>query len=77
MMTRTILVVDDEPDLVVTCERLLQRLGHTCLRAHTGSDAMARIDREGPDLVVRISGWSGRMAWPWRVTPATTSRRSR
>jgi CheY-like chemotaxis protein len=61
-MAPTILLVDDEPDLVVNCERLLRRLGHTCLRAHTGSDAVALIDREGPDLVVtdlRLPGTDG------------------
>jgi two-component system response regulator PrrA len=61
-VTRTILVVDDEPDLVATCERLLGRLGHVSLRAYTGPDAMALIDRESPDLVVadlRLPGVDG------------------
>jgi CheY-like chemotaxis protein len=51
-MARTVLVIDDEPDLVTSCERFLQRVGHASLRAHTGPDAMAFIDRENPDLVV-------------------------
>ena len=61
-VTRIILVVDDEPDLVVSCERLLQRVGHKSLRAHTGPEAMALIDREKPDLVVadlRLPGADG------------------
>ena len=61
-MTRTVLVVDDEPDLVANCERLLQRIGHTSLRAHTGPDAIALIDRDAPDLVVadlRLPGADG------------------
>lgn len=61
-MGRTILVVDDEPDLVATCERLLQRVGHASLRAHTGLEAIALIDREKPDLVVadlRLPGADG------------------
>ncbi len=61
-MTRTILVVDDEPDLVANCERLLLRLGHVSLRAHTGTEALALIDREKPDLVVsdlRLPGADG------------------
>jgi len=56
------LVVDDEPDLVANCERLLRRVGHASLRAHTGPDAMAMIDRERPDLVVadlRLPGADG------------------
>lgn len=59
---RTILVVDDEPDLVANCERLLRRAGHVSLRAYTGPDAMALIDREEPDLVVadlRLPGADG------------------
>ena len=51
-MTRIILVVDDEPDLVANCERVLQRAGHVSLRAYTGLEALAVIDRETPDLVV-------------------------
>jgi CheY-like chemotaxis protein len=61
-MSRTILVVDDEPDLVINCERLLQREGHSCLHAHTGPDAIRRIDGERPDLVVtdlRLPGAGG------------------
>src|SRR4249919_2140355 len=59
---RTILVVDAEPDLVANCERVLQRIGYASLRAHTGPDAMALIDREEPDLVVadlRLPGADG------------------
>jgi CheY-like chemotaxis protein len=44
-VTRTILVADDEPDLVANCEQLLQREGHAVMRAHTGPEAMALIDR--------------------------------
>jgi CheY-like chemotaxis protein len=61
-MTRIVLVVDDEVDLVVNCERLLQRAGHESLRAHTGPEAMAVIDREKPDLIVadlRLRGADG------------------
>jgi len=61
-MARTILVVDDEPDLVANCERLLRPLGHVWLSATTGLDAIALIDREGPDLVVtdlRLPGADG------------------
>ena len=61
-MTRTILVVDDEPDFVASCERVLQRAGHVSLRAHSGPEAMALIDRERPDLVVadlRLPGADG------------------
>jgi len=51
-MGRTILVVDDEPELVASCERLLRRAGHVSLRAYTGPEAIALIDSDQPDLVV-------------------------
>lgn len=46
------LIVDDEPDLVVTCVRLLEQAGHSCLTARTGREAINLIDAERPDLVV-------------------------
>jgi two-component system response regulator (stage 0 sporulation protein F) len=61
-VTRIVLVVDDEPDLVANCERVLQRAGHVSLRAYTGPEALAVIDRETPDLVVvdlRLPGVDG------------------
>jgi len=47
-----VLIVDDDPDLLETLERLLRRSGYTCLTASSGRDAIATIDAEGPDLVV-------------------------
>jgi CheY-like chemotaxis protein len=61
-MLRTILVVDDEPDLVVNYERLLRRRGHRCVVARSGPEAVALIDRERPHLVVtdlRLPGLDG------------------
>lgn len=47
-----ILVADDNRDLVKTLEHALTREGHQVLRAHTGSDALAMIQRYRPDVVV-------------------------
>lgn len=58
----TILVVDDEPDVLTNCQRLLRPLGHVPLSASTAADAIAVIDREVPDLVVtdlRLPGPDG------------------
>lgn len=52
IVTPKTLIVEDEPDLLETCARLLQQAGHTCLTAHTGRDAIALIDAERPNLVV-------------------------
>ncbi len=51
-MTRKILVVDDEPDMVNTCARILRRLGYDCLTAQDGPEAIRLIDDQRPDLVV-------------------------
>jgi CheY-like chemotaxis protein len=47
-----ILVVDDEPDMVATCAQILTGHGYRCLTASAGSEAIAMIDAEQPDLVV-------------------------
>ncbi len=52
IVTPKTLLVDDEPDLVATCVRLLGQIGHRCLTAGTGREAMGLIDAERPDLVV-------------------------
>ena len=52
IVTPRTLIVEDEPDLLETCVRLLRQVGHSCLTAHTGRDAIALIDAEHPDLVV-------------------------
>jgi len=48
----SILIVEDEVDLVVTCVRFLQRFGYRLRVAHTGSEALAAITADRPDLVV-------------------------
>jgi len=52
MMASTILIVDDEPDLVNSYARMLARSGYCCLPAFDGAQAMALFDREHPDLIV-------------------------
>lgn len=47
-----ILIVEDEPDLLTTCVRLLRQVGHVCLTARTGGAAIGLIDAERPNLVV-------------------------
>jgi DNA-binding response OmpR family regulator len=51
-VTSTILIVDDEHDLVDAYARMLARSGYSCLPAFDGEQAMALFDREHPDLVV-------------------------
>ncbi|MBI3456826.1 MAG: response regulator [Candidatus Rokubacteria bacterium] len=59
---RKILIVDDEPDLVATCVRLLRRAGYEPLVALNGREAMEFVDAEHPDLVLtdlRLPGADG------------------
>ena len=59
-----VLVVDDEPDFLATCVRLLSLKGHESLTATNALDAMSRIDVERPDLVItdlRLGGPDGQV----------------
>jgi CheY-like chemotaxis protein len=47
-----ILVVDDEPDFLTTCRRLLALMGHEAVTATNGADALDHIDRGELDLVI-------------------------
>ena len=49
---RTILVVDDEPDLVATVAAELHYAGYRTLSAFNGREALAVLDREPVDLVL-------------------------
>jgi DNA-binding response OmpR family regulator len=58
----TILVAEDDPDLLQFLVLLLEREGHTVLRAGDGEQALALAEREHPDLIIsdimmpRLSG---------------------
>src|SRR5512145_3123608 len=49
---QTILVVDDETDMLETIAWNLERTGHRVLRAGNGSAALALLGAETPDLIV-------------------------
>jgi DNA-binding response OmpR family regulator len=51
-MSRRVLVVDDETDLAVTCQRLLRRLGYEVTCAGSRGEGLALIERELPGLVI-------------------------
>lgn len=51
-MTAKILVVDDEPNIVISLEFLLKREGYTVVIARDGQEAIEAIERERPDLVL-------------------------
>src|SRR5262245_13449733 len=41
-----ILVVDDEPDMVANCRRILERAGHECLAADDGARGLEVLEAE-------------------------------
>jgi two-component system alkaline phosphatase synthesis response regulator PhoP len=51
-MNKTILVVDDEPQIVDICRDYLEAAGFSVLAAHTGPDGLALARRNQPDLIV-------------------------
>jgi DNA-binding response OmpR family regulator len=51
-MNKTILVADDEPNIVISLEYLLKREGYTVVVAHDGQEALDAIATQRPDLVL-------------------------
>jgi two-component system, NtrC family, response regulator HydG len=47
-----ILIIDDEPDMVDNCARILRRSGHRCLTATDPRRALTLLENERPDLVL-------------------------
>jgi DNA-binding response OmpR family regulator len=62
-MSKTVLVADDEPSIVVSLEYLLEREGYRVLVARDGEEALAVVQAQRPDLVLldvmmpRMSGF--------------------
>jgi CheY-like chemotaxis protein len=60
----SVLVVDDEPQVVWVLEFSLQALGYRTYSAHDGMEALDQIRRHRPELMVldvmmpRMDGWS-------------------
>jgi DNA-binding response OmpR family regulator len=62
-MTKHILIVDDEPNIVISLEFLLEREGWQVQIARDGQEALEAIERDPPALVLldvmlpRLSGY--------------------
>jgi len=51
-MPPTILIVDDEPNIVVPLQFLMEQNGYRTLVAQSGEEALESISKEKPDLVL-------------------------
>lgn len=51
-MSATVLIADDEPNIVISLEFMMKREGHRVLVARDGAEALTIIRREKPALVL-------------------------
>ena len=51
-MTKKILIVDDEPNIVLSLEFLMRKAGFEVAVAKDGEEALAQVARLNPDLVL-------------------------
>jgi CheY-like chemotaxis protein len=49
---RTVLIVDDDPDMTETCARILRSNGHECLTAAGGREALDLLRSRRLDLIL-------------------------
>jgi len=62
-MTKKVMVVDDEPDILFTVGRMLEISGYSVIKATDGKDCIKKLKESTPDLVLldimmpEISGW--------------------
>ncbi len=52
MNEAAVLIVDDEPDMVENCARILRRVGYRCFTAPDAHRALALIESEAPDVLL-------------------------
>ena len=51
-MPKTVLIVDDEPNILLSVEFLMQREGHEVLTASDGQEALDQLASSRPDLMI-------------------------
>lgn len=51
-MPKKILIVDDEPNIVIPLQFLMEQNGYLALVAQSGEEALEMISKERPDLVL-------------------------
>jgi len=51
-MAKTIMIVDDEPDVRETIETVLKSAGYSVITAVNGDDCLEKLKKEKPDLIL-------------------------
>ena len=51
-MSKTILIVDDEPNIVIPLQFLMEKNGYQTLMAQSGEEALEAVSKYSPDLVL-------------------------
>ncbi len=51
-MAKTIMVVDDEPDIRETVKVVLEKHGYKVVMAHSGDDCLVQLKKIKPDLIL-------------------------
>ena len=49
---RTILIVDDDPDIIESTRIILESAGYAVLDAANGTEGMAQIEKQNPDMIL-------------------------
>ena len=62
-MSKKVLIVDDEPDILFTVSSMLEMNGYEVIKASGGKDCIKQLNKHNPDLVLldimmpEMSGW--------------------
>lgn len=51
-MAQTILIIDDDPDVVMALQMPLESVGYQIASAHTQAEGLAAVDAVRPDLII-------------------------
>jgi two-component system chemotaxis response regulator CheY len=52
-MSKTVMIVDDSPTMLMSIEGILSKVGLAVLKANSGEDALARLEKPPkPDLII-------------------------
>lgn len=52
IVSKKVLIVDDEPNIVISLEFLMKKAGYTVAVAADGEEALAKVASFGPDLIL-------------------------